>query len=69
MANNHTFPIDPMLVFYAMVTAVQEGKVAEIETDFRIEAEDQSSVMVTIVVRRDPKQMVLNNLKEEDNGG
>lgn len=47
-----------MAVMYSAVTAVEEGKVGEIEIDHRTE-EAGREVVLTISVRRDVKQYVL----------
>ncbi len=46
------YPVDPMTAFYAAVTAVENGSVAEIDLDFRFSIED-SEVTMSISVRRE----------------
>lgn len=52
MANETEYAVDPMAAFYAAVTAVEEGKVKEIELEFHRETSD-SETMVTMAIRKE----------------
>jgi hypothetical protein len=67
MADNDQYPVDPMAAFYAAVTAVENGKVGEVELEFRNEHEDHQYV-VTMNIRREVRPMGVflpTNPKEE----
>ncbi len=45
----HIFPVDPMTAFYAAVTAVENGSIAEIELEFRcVSSNDEELTMMTV---------------------
>ncbi len=60
---NQVYPIDPMAVFYAAVTSVENGKVAEVELEFRQETENGELVMA-MTVRREPRPIAIFTHKE-----
>ena len=58
--------VDPLAAFYAAVTAVEAGKVGEIELEYRSENGDESTVM-TMTVRRDVRQLCsMIHMPDED---
>lgn len=50
--------VDPMAAFYAAVTAVENGQVAEVEVEHRQTAGDVESIL-TMVVRREVKHFTM----------
>lgn len=66
MPNEGMYPVDPMMAFYAAVTAVENGSVGEIELEFRTALSD-SEVVTTISVRKNarPVLMMPTNSKGE----
>ncbi len=43
MTDNASYPVDPMTAFYAAVTAVENGKVGEVEIEYRYTMENGSA--------------------------
>ncbi len=56
MADNDSYPVGVMTAFFAAVTAVENGKVGEVELEFRTSAEDKESVL-TMNIRREIRPM------------
>ncbi len=55
MSDQHVYPVDPMVSFYAAITAIENGSVGEIELEFRF-ALPESEVTMTMVIRREVRQ-------------
>lgn len=56
MAIIHNFPVDPLALFYAAITAVENGKLNEIELEFRNETDD---IIVTMSIRKEARPMTM----------
>ena len=54
MANETEYAVDPMAAFYAAVTAVEEGKVKEIDLEFHRET-SESETIVIMTIRKEPR--------------
>lgn len=46
-------PPDFMAALYAGVTAIEEGKLAEVEVEHRVIDEDGDEVILTVIARRE----------------
>ncbi len=53
------YPVDPMMAFYAAIRAVEDGKIGEVELEYRHESSEDVSAMLTIAVRKEPRPNVI----------
>ena len=64
--SNTGYPVDPMAAFYAAVTAVENGQVAEVELEYRSTTPDDHEVVLTMSVRRDVRSIGVLGWHGED---
>lgn len=64
------YPVDPMAVFFAAVTSVENGKVGEVELEFRHVTQNGGELIMSMIVRREPRSIAVftqQGTPEEDN--